>query len=88
MHREKPGVVMDVSGWIRQRAVYLETSLAKLSRSLTLSSAGYCALHWLITHKFSLHVLPGALMFGAVVAVSVAGFSAWLRYRRSSPTAL
>jgi len=79
---------VDVSGLVKQGALHLETSLARLSRSFTLSSAGYCAVHWLITHKFSLHVLPSALMFGAVVAVSVACLSAWLRYRRSSPTAL
>jgi hypothetical protein len=79
---------MDVSGSVRQGASGLETSIAKLSRSFTLSSAGYCAVHWLMTHKFSLHVLPGALLFGGVVAVGVACLSTWLRYRRSSAAGL
>jgi hypothetical protein len=85
-HHRIDEVVMDVSGLVRQGALNLETSIARLSRSFTLSSAAYCAVHWLITHKFSLHVLPGALLFGAFVAVGIACLSAWLRSRRSSPT--
>ena len=37
-----------------------------------LSSAGYCAIHWLTTHHFSFYLLSGALVFGAAAATAVA----------------
>jgi hypothetical protein len=52
--------------------------VAKLSRSefvFPLSSAGYCAIHWLAVHNFSSHVFWGALVFGVAAAVSVAWLS-------------
>jgi hypothetical protein len=52
--------------------------IANLSRFKTvfsLSSAGYCAIHWLVVHNFSSHVFLGALVFGAMAAVVVAWLS-------------
>jgi hypothetical protein len=55
-------------------------SIAKLSNLktvFTLSSSGYCAIHWLVVHNFSIYVLSGALVFGAMVAMTVALLSSW-----------
>jgi hypothetical protein len=55
-------------------------SIAKLSRFkivFTLSSSGYCAIHWLVVHNFSIYVFPGALVFGAVATMAVAWLSDW-----------
>lgn len=52
--------------------------IARLSRFrfvFPLSSAGYCAIHWLATHNFSSYVFGGALVFGAIVAMAVAWLS-------------
>jgi hypothetical protein len=64
---------------LRQRALSKGRSLvAKLSRFkivFTLSSSGYCAIHWLVAHNFSTYMLSGALVFGAMVAMAVAWLS-------------
>jgi hypothetical protein len=55
-------------------------SIAKLSRFkivFTLSSSGYCAIHWLVVHNFSIYVFPGALVFGVVATMAVAWLSDW-----------
>jgi len=74
---------MEVSTSPRQSVVVSTRRLiAKLSRFkmvLPLSSAGYCAIHWLIVHNFSSHVLWGALIFGAMVAVAVAWLADFVR---------
>ena len=46
-----------------------------LKTVFSLSSAGYCAIHWLVVHNFSSHVFLGALVFGAMAAVVVAWLS-------------
>jgi hypothetical protein len=51
--------------------------LGKLKATFTLSSAGYCAAHWLIAHNFSIFVLSGALVFGAAAATAVAWLAEW-----------
>jgi hypothetical protein len=56
--------------------------VAKLSRFkfvFSLSSASFCAIHWLAVHNFSSHVFWGALVFGAMAAVAVAWLSDCVR---------
>jgi hypothetical protein len=71
--------VMEVSKSPRQSVVVNARRLvAKLSRFrfvFSLSSAGYCAIHWLVAHNFSSHVFLGALVFGVAAAVAVAWLS-------------
>ena len=71
--------VMEVSTSPRQSVVVSARRLIeKLSRPKTvvsISSAGYCAIHWLVVHNFSSHVFLGALVFGAMAAVVVAWLS-------------
>jgi hypothetical protein len=73
------GCVMRVSELLRQRPmVNVRRLIAKLSTFkivFTLSSSGYCAIHWLLTHSFSTYVFSGALVFGAVAAMVVAWLS-------------
>ena len=73
------GRVMEVSKSPRQSVVVNAIRLvAKLSRFrfvFSLSSAGYCAIHWLVAHNFSSHVFLGALVFGVAAAVAVAWLS-------------
>jgi hypothetical protein len=45
----------------------------------TLSSSGYCAIHSLVIHDFSIYVFAGGLVFGAIAAMVVA----WLSNRLS-----
>ena len=70
---------MEMSTSPRQSmAVNARRLIAKLSRFksvFALSSAGYCAIHWLVAHNFSSHVFLGALVFGAMAAVAVAWLS-------------
>jgi hypothetical protein len=70
---------MEVSTSPRQSVVVNTRRLiANLSRFKTvfpLSSAGYCAIHWLVVNNFSGHVFLGALVFGAMAAVAVAWLS-------------
>jgi hypothetical protein len=54
--------------------------VAKLSRFktvFTVSSIAYCAVHWLLIHTFSIYMLSGALVFGAVAAMSIAWLFSW-----------
>jgi hypothetical protein len=73
---------VEVSELLRQRAVVNARKLiAKLSRFkvvFTLSSSGYCAIHWLAVHNFSTYVLSSALVFGVMTAMAVAWLSAKL----------
>ena len=73
------GRVMEVSKSPRQSVVVNARRLvAKLSRFkfvFPLSSAGYCAIHWLAVHNLSSHVFLGALVFGVAAAVAVAWLS-------------
>lgn len=73
--------VMEVSKSPRQGAmVSARRLIARLSRFkfvCPLSSAGYCAIHWLAVHNFSSYVLGGALVFGAVAAMAVAWLSSF-----------
>jgi hypothetical protein len=48
----------------------------------TLSSSGYCAIHALVIHDFSIYVFSGSLVFGAVAATGIS----WLSNRLSSPS--
>jgi hypothetical protein len=56
--------------------------IARLSRFrfiFPLSSAGYCAIHWLAAHNFSSYVFGGALVFGAIAAMAVAWLSSFVQ---------
>ena len=69
---------MEVSTSPRQSMVVNARRLIAMSRFKTvfsLSSAGYCAIHWLVVRNFSSHVFLGALVFGAMAAVVVAWLS-------------
>jgi hypothetical protein len=35
--------------------------LSKFKTTFTLSTAAYCAVHWLLTHSFSIYMASGAL---------------------------
>jgi hypothetical protein len=72
----------------RQSIAKLLRQKTLLSRSgivFTLSSSGYCAIHWLSTHNFSIYVLSGALAVGTA-AVAIAWLLDWLWSSRSSST--
>jgi hypothetical protein len=40
----------------------------KVKTSFTVAASLFCALHWLISHQFSLYMIPGALVVGAAAA--------------------
>jgi hypothetical protein len=70
---------MEVSEPLRQRSVVNARKLvARLSRfkvAFTLSSSGYCAIHWLAVHNFSIYVFASAVVFGVIMAMAVAWFA-------------
>ena len=71
--------VMKTRNPLRQRALVEATRLVDtLSRPkviFTLSSSGYCAIHSLVIHDFSIYVFSGSLVFGAIAAIVVTWFS-------------
>jgi hypothetical protein len=50
-------------------------TLSRPKVMFTLSSSGYCAIHSLVIHDFSIYVFSGSLVFGAIAAIVVAWFS-------------
>jgi hypothetical protein len=76
--------VMKAHKPLKQRAlVGARKSIDTLSRPkvmFTLSSSGYCAVHSLVIHNFSIYVFSGSLVFGAIAAIVVT----WLSNRLSS----
>lgn len=40
----------------------------KVKAAFTIASSVFCVLHWLISHRFSMYMIPGALMFGVAAA--------------------
>jgi hypothetical protein len=67
---------MQVSELLKQRVTTnVKKWVEKVSAfkiAFTLSSSGYCAIHWLATHNLSIYVLSTALLFGAAMATAVA----------------
>ena len=57
-------------------------TLSRLKAMFTLSSpvSGYCAIHSLVIHNFSIYVFSGSLVFGAIAAIVVT----WNSNRMSS----
>ncbi len=53
------------------------TRLGTFKFVFTITSSGYCAIHWLATHSFSAYVLAGALVSGAVMAMAVRWLAKW-----------
>jgi hypothetical protein len=76
---------MDLSKLLNESFVAnFKRLLAKLSAFkivFALSSSGYCAIHWLVTHNFSAYMFSGALVFGVMVAIAVASLSNFVRSR-------
>jgi hypothetical protein len=60
---------------VNARARRLFVKLRKFQTVFALSSAGYCAIHWLVVNNFSSRVFLGALVFGAMAAAAVAWLS-------------
>jgi hypothetical protein len=69
-------------GELPQRALgaarRLVVKLSGFKTVFTVSSLAYCAVHWLLTHNFSIYMLSGALVFGAIVAMSIAWLFRWV----------
>jgi hypothetical protein len=72
---------MELNNWLNRRQMLktraLVAKLSHLKLMFTLSSTGYCAVHWLFVHNFSAYVFAGALVFGALVTTAVAWLSRW-----------
>jgi hypothetical protein len=72
---------------LKQRALVevrrLIDTLSRPKVTFTLSSSGYCAVHSLVIHDFSIYVFSGSLVFGAIAAIVVT----WLSNRLSSSSA-
>jgi hypothetical protein len=70
---------MEVSNLLRQKFMVNAGSmidrLSKFKIVFTLSSSGYCAIHWLVSHNFSTSVFSRALVFGAIAAMAVVWLS-------------
>jgi hypothetical protein len=47
----------------------------KVKAAFTIASSLFCVLHWLISHRLSLYVIPGALVVGAAAATLTWWFS-------------
>jgi hypothetical protein len=79
--------VMQARELIKQRSLVearrLIDTLSRPKVMFTLSSSGYCAIHSLVIHDFSIYVFSGGLIFGALAAMVVA----WLSSRLSSSSA-
>ena len=58
-------------------------TLSRPKIMFTLSSSGYCAIHALFLHNFSIYVFSSSLVFGAIAAIVVN----WLSNRLSSSSA-
>jgi hypothetical protein len=75
------GIVMESSN--PPKHTYLEnargliTHVGRVKSAFTISSLGYCAMHWLIFHGFSGYVLASAIAFGGMAAIAVASLSYW-----------
>ena len=80
---------MEVRESLRTRGMVSAGRLiAKLSTYkivFTLSSSGYCAIHWLVIHNFSAYVFSTALVFGAVAAMGVAWLANFAQRARARP---
>jgi hypothetical protein len=75
--------VMKTRKLLKQRALVgarkLIDTLSRPKVMFTLSSSGYCAIHSLVIHDFSIYVFSGSLIFGAIAAIVVT----WLSNRLS-----
>lgn len=57
--------------------------LSTLKTVFSLWTSGYCAIHWLVAHNFSVDLFSSALVFGAIATMAIA----WLSDRLSSSSA-
>jgi hypothetical protein len=74
--QHRKGCVMKVSELLRKRAIVnarrLMVRLSTFRMVFSLSSSGFCTIHWLVMHNFSTHAFSSALVFGAMAATGVA----------------
>jgi hypothetical protein len=72
---------MAMGEWLAQRgegnAREWVARLGRFRTTFTLSSLAYCAGHWLLTHNFSIYMMAGGLVFGAIAATSIAWLAGW-----------
>ena len=72
---------MEVSESLKRKvSVGASKLIARLSRFkfvFSIATSGYCAIHWLVTHNFSFYIISGALVFGAMAAMTAAWLSDW-----------
>jgi hypothetical protein len=72
---------MELSSLMRDKYVaYAKRAITHLGRvklAFTISSLGYCAVHWLMFHGFSVNALSTAMAFGAVAAMVAARLAYW-----------
>ena len=54
----------------------------KVKAAFTVGSSLFCILHWLISHRFSVYIVPGALAAGAAAATLTWWFSHALMSRQ------
>jgi hypothetical protein len=81
LDQDGKGTVMELSNPLKHKylvnARVLITHLGRVKLAFTISSLGYCAMHWLIFHGFSAYVLASAVAFGGMAAIAVARLSYW-----------
>ncbi len=51
------------------------SKFSKVQTVFTVATSLFCALHWLISHRFSVYMVPGALVVGAAAATLTWWFS-------------
>jgi hypothetical protein len=51
------------------------SKFGKVQTVFTIATSAFCALHWLISHRFSVYMIPGALVVGAAAATLTWWFS-------------
>ena len=86
--QHKKGWVMEASNLPRRELMVNTRSLIDKLRKpkivFTLSSSGYCAIHWLVSHNFSTSVFSRALVFGAIAAMAVVWLSRFAQKHRAT----
>lgn len=56
----------------------LITHLGKVKLAFTISSLGFCTIHWLNYHGFSIYALSSAVVVGGMGATVASCLSYWL----------
>ena len=80
-HMTRPATIRDRIATHTGRALQALSGVRMVGTAATM---GYCAVHLATTHRFSPMMFAGAVMFGAVVAVTVTLLSGCLSGSRPS----